>query len=74
MTFNRMAALGALGVVFGLTALFAVVVFITLPRASTGGMELMTAAVCWIAVGITLLGLIAVHAVLAKQLWDAERG
>ena len=70
MPFNKLAALGAVGAVFGLAAVFAFVVFLTWPHPATGGMELTSAAVCWIAVGLVILALIAVHLVLAKQLWD----
>ena len=65
----RLLALGALGVTFALVLLFAFLVWLTIPR-TTGGIDRTEAILTWIACGGAIVGLIAVHLVLARQLWD----
>ena len=65
----RLLALGALGATGGLLLLFALLVWITIPR-PTGGIDQTQAIVTWIAVGGAILGLVALHLVLARRLWE----
>ena len=65
----RLLALGAFGATGGLLLLLALVVWITIPR-PTGGMDQTLAIVTWIACGGAILGLVALHLVLAKRLWE----
>ena len=68
---RKLLALGALGACFGLAALFALLVFITIPR-SNGGIDGTSATVTWISVAGVILALIAVHLLIAKRLWDGR--
>ena len=67
----RLLALGALGACAAFVALYALVVFITIPRAGAG-IDATHATITWISVGGMVLALIAVHVVIARQLWKNE--
>ena len=69
----RLLALGALGACAAFVALYALVVFITIPRAGAG-IDATHATITWISVGGMVLALIAVHVVIARQLWKNESG
>ena len=68
--FEKLAALGAVGVSFGVLALYALIVFITMPR-RTGGIDTTNAQLTWISVGVVVLTVIAIHLVFARVLWRA---
>ena len=70
MNFRRVAALGALGVCFGVVLLFALFVYISRPTPSTGGFAEGMGPVTWISIGTIALAVIAVHLAFAAQLWD----
>ena len=72
-TIARLAALGAFGACAGFIALFAYVAYIS-RHTPTGGMMPALSAVVWISVGLVVLGLVAVHVVLAKQLMRLAEG
>ena len=72
MNFRRVAALGALGVCFGVALAFALFVYMTRPTPSTGGFAEGMGPVTWISVGSIALAVIAVHLVFAKQLWEDD--
>lgn len=70
---RKLLALGALGACFGLAAVFALLVWLTLPR-GTGGIDATNATVAWISVAGVIVALIVVHLLIAKRLWDARPG
>ena len=72
MHVGRLAALGALAVCGGVALLTIGLAWLTRPT-PTGGMDVTSAIVTWIAVGGTALAIIAVHLALARQLWDSDR-
>jgi hypothetical protein len=63
----RLAGLGAFGACAGLFAIYLALVFLTRPKTS-GGIDLINAAVAWIALGGLFAALIIVHVVIGKQL------
>jgi len=69
----RFAGLGAFAACAGLLALYALLIYVTMPT-RTGGMNLATAAVTWIALGGLFVALIAVHVVLGRQLLLLSKG
>ena len=69
----RLAGLGAFGACAGLLALYLLLVFVTRP-ARTGGIDIVNAAVAWIALGGLFLALIAVHVVIGRQLLRLSQG
>ncbi|HKG92060.1 MAG TPA: hypothetical protein VKA84_09225 [Gemmatimonadaceae bacterium] len=73
MNVRRLAALGAIGVCFGIVLLFALFVYMTRPTPSTAGFGEGQGPVLWISVGTIAAALIAVHLVFARQLWEDER-
>jgi hypothetical protein len=72
MNYRRVAALGALGVCFGVALAFALFVYISRPTPSTGGFAEGMGPVTWISVGTIVVAVIAVHLVFALQLWRDE--
>ena len=66
--FTKFAGLGALGAGAGIAALFAGLVFLTIPQPRTAGINLVTAQVTWIAVGTLVLALVLVHVLFAHRL------
>jgi len=71
MPFERLAALGAVGVSAGVLALYALIIFITLPGRS-GGIDPTLAELTWISVGAVVLVVIAIHLVFARVLWRSR--
>jgi len=69
MRFERMAALGAVGVAGAVLLLYLVWVYFTRPEPTTAGMDWTNAVLTWIASGALALVVIAVHLALARQLW-----
>ncbi len=67
MRFERLAALGALGPVFGALAIYALFVWVATPS-PTGGMDSTNAILTYIAAAGPILGIIAVHLVFARVL------
>lgn len=65
--FARLAGLGAFGACGGILALYAGVVFITLPTRTTG-IDPTSAAVVWIAGAGLTIALIVLHVVIGRQL------
>lgn len=72
MKFEKLAALGAVGVCLGLVALYALIAFVARP-VPTGGMDGTNAVLTWISVAVPVLAIIAVHLVYAKLLVDESR-
>lgn len=70
--FARLASLGAIGVCLGVAAVYALIVYISLPT-PTGGVNPVTFAVTAISVAGPVLALIAVHLVVARQLVAASK-
>ena len=68
---RKLLALGALGACFGLVAVFALLVWLTIPR-SDGGIDATNATVVWISVAGVILALVGVHVLIAKRLWDGR--
>jgi hypothetical protein len=69
----RLAGLSAFGGCGGLLALYAGLVFLTLPKA-TDGIDITNSVVTWISMGGVFAALIVVHIVIAKQLLRLGRG
>jgi hypothetical protein len=63
----KLAALGAFGATAGMFALYALVVYATVPT-YTGGMDLIEGVVTWISLGVAVLSLAAVHVAVGRQL------
>ena len=64
---SQLAGFGALGVSFGLAAIFVLFVVFTIPR-DKSGMDWTNAQVAWIGVGGVIAVLIVVHLVFARML------
>ena len=66
----------ALGVVGGLLAVLALVLYFTRPNepGATGGIDTINTTITWIAFAIIALALMLVHVVLARQLFSEARG
>jgi len=71
--FARLAGLGAFGACAGLLALYAGLVFLTVPRGRSG-IDVTNAVVAWIALGGLFAGLIVAHVVIGKQLMRLADG
>jgi len=71
--FAKLAGLGAFGACAGFVALFALVAYVS-RHTSTGGMMPVLSVVTWISVGLVVIGLIAVHVAIGKQLLAVDRG
>ena len=69
----RLVGLGAFGACAAFVALFAYVAYIS-RHTATGGMMPALSVVTWISLAIVVLGLIAVHVVLGKQLLQLAEG
>jgi hypothetical protein len=72
MPFAKLAAFGAIAVALGVAAVYALVVFITIPTPS-GGIDWTHAQLTWISVGGVVLVLIAIHVTYARVLLAAAR-
>ena len=73
MKFAKLAGLGAFGACAGFVALFAFVAYLS-RHTSTGGMMPVLSVVTWISIGLVVIGLIAVHVAIGKQLLAVDRG
>jgi hypothetical protein len=69
----RLAGLGAFGASAGLLALYLFLVYLTRP-ATRGGIDIVNAAVAWIALGGLFAALIIVHVAIGKQLLRLAQG
>jgi len=69
----RLAGLGALGACGGMVAVYAGLVYLTLPKAGDG-MDITNSLVAWISLAGVFAALIVVHVVIAKQLLLLGRG
>jgi hypothetical protein len=69
----RLAGLGAFGACAGLLALYLLLVYVTRPS-TRGGIDLVNAAVVWIALGGLFAALIVVHVVIGKRLLRLAQG
>jgi hypothetical protein len=69
----KLAGLGAFGASAGLAALYAALVFLTMPQ-RLGGIDQVNAVVAWIALGGLFAALILVHVVIGRQLLVLARG
>lgn len=69
-----LAAAGAAVVSLVLLALFALLVFISLPRPAHGGMNDAMAAVTWISLAVIFVVLIGAHVRYAYVLWEVAHG
>jgi membrane associated rhomboid family serine protease len=69
----RLAGLGAFGACAGLLALYLLLIYVTRPS-TRGGIDLINAAVVWIALGGLFAALIIVHVVIGKQLLRLAQG
>lgn len=69
----RLAGLGAFGACAGLLLLYVGLVFLSVPRVR-GGIDMISAAVAWIALGGLFAGLIIAHVVIGKQLLLLSKG
>jgi len=74
MKFDKLGALGGVGVALGLVALYLFLGWVSWSRPITGGMDSTHQTVAWISMLIPVLAIVAVHLVFAKILWDAARG
>jgi hypothetical protein len=69
-----LAAAGAVTVALAMLALFALLVFISLPRPAHGGMNFGMAAVTWISLAVVFIVLIGSHVRYAWVLWEVAHG
>jgi hypothetical protein len=69
----RLAGLGAFGACAGLLAVYLLLVYVSLPS-NRGGIDLVNAAVGWIALGGLFAALIIVHVVIGRQLLRLAEG
>lgn len=69
----RLAGLGAFGACAGLLALYLLLVYLTRPM-SRGGIDIINAAVAWIALGGLFAALIIAHIVIGRQLLRLAKG
>ncbi len=72
MPFVKLAAFGAIAGALGIAALYALLVFITIPT-PTGGIDWTHARLTWISAGGVVLVLIAIHLTYARILMAAAR-
>jgi hypothetical protein len=70
--YAKLAALGAIGVGFGVLALYALIAFGSRPT-PTGGIDATHATIAWIGALIPALGIIAAHLAYAKILFDESK-
>lgn len=71
--FARLAGLGAFGACAGLLALYLLLVYLTRPM-SRGGIDIVNAAVAWIALGGLFAALIIAHIAIGRQLLRLAKG
>lgn len=71
--YARLAGLGAFGACAGLLGLYLLIAFAARPT-QTGGIDLISAAVVWIALGGLFVALIIVHVVIGRQLLRLAKG
>jgi len=69
----KYAGLGAFGAIGGFSAAYLGFLWLSAPT-RTGGIDRISSAVSWIAIGGVLLALIAVHVVIGKQLLLLSKG
>jgi TRAP-type C4-dicarboxylate transport system permease small subunit len=70
--YAKLAALGAVGVGFGVLALYGLIAFGSRPT-PTGGIDSVHATLTWISAAIPALGIIAAHLAYAKILFDESK-
>jgi hypothetical protein len=69
----RLAGMGAYGACVFFVALYLFVAYLS-RHTATGGMTNALAAVTWISLGVVVLGIIAVHVAIGKQLMRISEG
>ena len=70
--YAKIAALGAIGVGFGVLALYGFIAFGSSPTA-TGGIDRTHATLAWIGAAVPALCIIAAHLAYAKILFDESK-
>jgi hypothetical protein len=70
--FAKIAAFGAIGVGFGVAALYGLIAFGSTPT-PTGGIDRTHATLTWISAAIPALCIIAAHLAYAKVLFDESK-
>ena len=70
--YAKLAALGAIGVSFGVLALYGLIAFGSRPTAD-GGIDTTHAILTWISAAIPAAGIIAVHLAYVKVLLDESK-
>lgn len=70
---GKLGALGAVGVALGLVALYAFMVWVSMPQ-PTAGIDRTHAVVAWISMFIPILAIIAIHLTFARIMWGAAHG
>lgn len=69
---TKLAGLGAFAAAGGILLVYLALVYITIPRPQTAGIDWTSAAVTWISVGLVVLALVAVHVVFGRILLAEE--
>jgi hypothetical protein len=69
----RLIGYGAFGGIVLFVAIFALIVYGSVPR-STGGIDRIEAIVTWISVGLAVLAMVGVHIVIGRGLLAFSRG
>jgi hypothetical protein len=69
----RLIGYGAFGATALFVAIFALVVYASVPR-TTGGIDQIEAVVTWISVGLAVLAVVGVHVLVARGLLAFGRG
>jgi hypothetical protein len=70
--YAKLAALGAIGVAFGVLALYGLIAFVSRPT-PTGGINITNATLTWISAAIPAAAIIAAHLAYAKILFDESK-
>jgi hypothetical protein len=65
---TKLAGLGALAAAGGILAIYALLVFITIPRPRTAGIDMTNGVLTWISVGLVILALVIPHVVFGRIL------
>lgn len=70
---TKLAGLGALAAAGGIVALFALIVWMSLPRPNTSGIDMTNAWLTWISVGSIIVALVIPHIIYGRILLQEAR-
>ena len=70
---TKLAGLGALAAAGGILAFYALIVYMSMPRPKTGGIDVTNAWLTWISVGSIVLALVILHVIYGRILLQEAR-